>query len=246
MHAKASALVLGILLGVSSQALATPFTFVDVEAGFNSDTATSPGPAFLSVTGTGIAGIGTATSTALADFGALGVSTSGSATPGPQTGGPTITSRAVAEFDDVLFVGGPDGAPVDVTVTLNMLGSCSASGAAGCIAQGSLAVPGSGVSVSSGGDGSSSVTFTWVGNSSFGIRAVFLATGSALDGSYDADFGHTLHTYVSSSTPGVVITSESGHDYSLPAAAPIATPEPATLVLLGTGVIAVARRRRRE
>ena len=247
------AFALSVLLGVSSRALATPFTFVDVEAGFSSATVTTQnGPSSLSVSGTGIGGIGTATSTGSAGFGTLGVFTTGSATPGPQVSGPTIVSRVEASFQDLLFIGGPDGAPVDITISLDLTGSCSTTvttsfADASCLTTASLAVPTSGLSVStSGGGQSQTATVTWVGNSEFPISADMLAIGSAYNGSFTDDFSHTLHTYISSTTPGVVITSQSGHDYSPSVDAPVATPEPATLALLGTGLLLVVRQRIRR
>ena len=70
-----------------------------------------------------------------------------------------------------------------------------------------------------------------------------VATGSAVDGSYEAAFADTLHFCVSSTTPGVDITSQSGHDYSLPAVA--AVPEPPVVALLAAGLLFVAHRRKR-
>ena len=86
----------------------------------------------------------------------------------------------------------------------------------------------------------SSTTISWVGNSQLGINGDMFASGSAYDGSYDAAFADTMSLYVSTTTPGVVITSQSGHDYSLPVSA---VPEPATFALLGAGLLVVARRR---
>jgi hypothetical protein len=70
-----------------------------------------------------------------------------------------------------------------------------------------------------------------------------LATGSAIEGSYEAAFADTMNLYVSAGTPGVVITSESGHDYSPPVAA---VPEPPIAALLAAGALAVAWTRRRQ
>jgi len=219
---------------------------VSVQAGFGSDSASASSAIERSVTGVGIGAVGTASAFARADFGSLGVSTNGSATPGPQVSGPTIVSRAEASFDDILFIGGPDGAPVSLTFTLDLHGTCSAlpdAFNASCDASGSLAVPGSGVSVTANASRSGSTTIAWVGNSQLGINADMLATGSAYNGSYEAAFADTLHVYVTTATPGAVITSQSGHDYS--PALVLAVPEPSTLALVGAGLLAVTYRRRR-
>lgn len=238
-----------LLLAISHAASATPMTFASVTAGFNSDNATSDGPLSLSVSGVGIEGLGIAGAAAIADFGSLGVSATGHAVPGPAF--PTVVSSADAKYTDLLFIGGPDG-PVELTFSLELLGGCSATDAAtsgftnaGCSAQGSLALPGNGLSVSPIVT-QRSVTIEWVGNSVLPINADLNANGFAWNGSYDANYIDTLHTFVSSSTAGVVITSESGHDYSPSAVVPIATPEPATLALLGTGLLALGRRRLRS
>jgi len=249
MNAKILTILGGLVLGTSLSASATPFTFVSVAAASNSDSASGSGPLSLSVSGVGLQGLGTAGASALADFGSLGVSATGHATPASAF--PTVGSSGEAQFNDLLFIGGPDG-PVDLTFSLDLEGGCFASDGAtggfpnaGSIAVGSLAVANTGVGVSDT-RRAGSVTITWVGNAALPIGGSLQASGFAWNGSFNADFIDTLHFFVTSTTPGVVITSESGHDYSPAAAAPIATPEPATLALLGTGLIALGRRRIRS
>ncbi|HUP07596.1 MAG TPA: PEP-CTERM sorting domain-containing protein [Caldimonas sp.] len=242
---RARAVALCMLIGAAAPASALPL-FVSVQAGFTFDSASSASAVERSVTGVGVADIGTASTFARADFGSLGVSTSGTATHGPQVSGATIVGRSEATFQDLLFIGGPEGMPVELTFTLQLDGTCVAlpdAFHASCDASGSVALPGSGVAVSAGGAHFNSTTIAWVAGSAIGINGAMLAMGSAIDGSYEAAFADTLHFYVSSPTPGVEITSQSGHDYSLPIAA--AVPEPPTILLLATGLLFVARRRMR-
>ena len=245
IRTKARAATWCLCMVAAAPASALPL-FVSVQAGFTFDSASSASPLERSVTGVGVADIGTASTFARADFGSLGVSTSGSATHGPQVVGATIVGRAEATFQDLLFIGGPEGAPVELTFTLQLDGTCVAlpdAFRASCDASGSVALPGSGVAVSASGAHFNSTTIAWVGGSAFPINGAMLATGSAIDGSYEAAFADTLHFYVSSPTPGVSITSQSGHDYSLPAVA--AVPEPPIAALIGAGLLFAALRQTR-
>lgn len=246
IRAKRRAVAWCILAGAAAPAPALPL-FVSVQAGFTFDSASSASAVERSVTGVGVADIGTASTFARADFGSLGVSTSGTATHGPQVSGATIVGRAEATFQDLLFIGGPEGMPVELTFTLQLDGTCVAlpdAFHASCDASGSVALPGSGVAVSASGAHSNSTTIAWVAGSAIGINGAMLAIGSAIDGSYEAAFADTLHFYVSSPTPGVDITSQSGHDYSLPVVA--AVPEPPTVVLLTAGLLLLATRAARS
>lgn len=236
-----------VTAGVSPAASAAHTTFVSVSAGANSDSTSGAGPLLLSISGAGLEGLGVGGASALADFGSLGVRATGHATPASAF--PTIVSSADASFTDLLFIAGPDG-PVNLTFSLELLGGCFATDGATAgfpnalcrSAAGSLAVPGAGVSVG-GTKPNGSVTITWVGNSALGISGDLNTSGYAWNGSYDANYIDTLHTFVMSSTPGVVITSESGHDYS-PTANVV--PIPAAGWLFGSGLlglIGVARRK---
>jgi hypothetical protein len=243
--AKRRAVALCMLLGAGGSAFGASLS-VSVQAGFSSDSANGSSALERSVSGSGIGGFGTVSAFARADFGSMGVSTSGSAPRGPQVSGPTIVSRAEATFQDILFIGGPAGTPVELTFTLDLEGTCSAlpdASLASCYAAGSVALPGAGVSVNADGARTTTATIAWVGDSAMGINGDMLAMGSAIDGSYEAAFADTLHLYVSSATPGVVITSESGHDYSPPVSA---VPEPPIAALLAGGALVVAWARRRQ
>jgi hypothetical protein len=88
---------------------------------------------------------------------------------------------------------------------------------------------------------SSSVTLLLPANVVIPIGGDLMASGFAWNGSYAANYADTLHTFVFSPTPDVVITSASGHDYS-PTADAIPTPEPASLFLLGGGLLGLAGR----
>ena len=61
--------------------------------------------------------------------------------------------------------------------------------------------------------------------------------------SFDAN--STSLSFVDSLTPGVFVVSDSGHDYSTPNVPP-AVPEPSSLLLLGTGISALAGVMRRK
>ena len=243
--AKRHAVAFCLFVGAGCPAFGASLS-VNVQAGFTFDSANGSSALERSVTGSGIGGFGTASAFARADFGSMGVSTNGSAPRGPQVSGPTIVSRSEATFQDILFIGGTAGAPVELTFTLELDGTCSAlpdASLASCYAAGGVALPGSGLSVTGDGSHTVSTTIAWVGGSAMGINGEMLATGSAIDGSYEAAFADTLHVYVSSTTPGVAITSESGHDYSPPVAA---VPEPPMALLVAGGLVAVALRRRRQ
>jgi hypothetical protein len=53
-----------------------------------------------------------------------------------------------------------------------------------------------------------------------------------------SDYSNTAHYYADPVTPGVYLTSDSGHDYSSPGASP-AVPEPASLSLAGLGLLSL-------
>src|SRR5262249_38350231 len=235
-HKSVTAIVLTTFLSFASRAAASPFTFVSVTAGDQSNNATASGALSLSLTGNGLDDDGTASATAHADFGSLGVVAAGSAIPAPAF--PTVVASARATFNDVLLIGGVDGEIVSVTLSLALNGPCTwTDGATGgfpdasCLGEGSLAGPGLlGVGVSEA-HPSGSITFDWGGNTLLPIGVELDANGYAWNGSFNAAFGDTLHVFAFSTTPGVIITSESGHDYS-PQASVVPVPEPGTALLL--------------
>ncbi len=75
----------------------------------------------------------------------------------------------------------------------------------------------------------------------FPIAPSLQAGGYATNGSFAADFENTAKVFVYSTTPGVTLVTESGHDYSLP------VPEPTTpsLCFLSMGLFASWRALRR-
>ncbi len=234
--------------GLSQPALAASFTFVSVAAGANGDQLTGFGP--LSLGALDANDDGSASASAHADFGTLGAVAVGSAAESTGLGFPVIGSSAEAMFNDgiTIFAPGEDTALVTFSLTLN--GNCSfTDGAtvgfpnAGCLGQGSLVGPpqlGIGVSDAK---PSSSVTLLLPTNVLIPIGGDLKASGFAWNGSYVASYGDTLHTFVFSPTPGVVITSVSGHDYS-PTAPTTPVPEPASLFLVGAGLLGICGRRR--
>jgi hypothetical protein len=80
--------------------------------------------------------------------------------------------------------------------------------------------------------------------SSFSLRAILSAQarygGGPGGGSVTTDFSRTAYYYADALTPGVFLTSDSGHDYSRPAVE--AVPAPGSLALAGTGVLVLLGR----
>lgn len=223
-----------------------PSTFVAVAAGFNANSSTSSLPQTLSISGLGLDGLGSGDAMALASFGSLGVAADATATPAEAF--PTVNASAEASFTDNLLISGPAALPVSITFSLELAGECFATAGAifghlnaACSASGSLFGPPTlsiGVSDTS---VSSSATITWVTNAILPIGADLRAGGFAWNGLFDASFGDTLHVFAFSTTPGVTITSESGHDYSPSALTPV--PEPGIWSLLAAGLIGLVSAR---
>jgi len=233
-----------LLAAGASPASATPFTFVSVSAGGNGDQSTSFGAQTLSASDA--TDDGSASASAHADFGTLGVVAAGAAFDGSVF--PAISSDAEAMFNDEITIVAPGVDTALVTFSLALNGNCVFTGGAtggfpnaGCLGQGSLFGPpqlGIGVSDS---NPAGAVTLLLSTNVVIPIGGALVAKGFAWNGSYLANYANTLHTFVFSPTPGVVITSASGHDYS-PTADAIATPEPASLFLLGGGLLGLGGR----
>jgi hypothetical protein len=217
-----------------------PSTYVGVTAEINANSSTSSLPQTLSISGLGLDGLGSGDAMALANFGSLGVATDATATPAEAF--PTVSASAEARFSDNLLISGPASMPVSITFSLELAGECFATAGAtfghlnaACSASGSLAGPPAlsiGVSDTR---VSSSATITWVSNTILPIAADLRAGGFAWNGLFDASFRDTLHVFAFSTTPGITITSEAGHDYSPSALTPV--PEPKTWSLLAAGLI---------
>jgi hypothetical protein len=86
-------------------------------------------------------------------------------------------------------------------------------------------------------------TLTWAAGTALPIGGYLSTSGYAWNGLFDASFSDTLHVYAWSTTPGVVITSASGHDYSPPSAVP--EPRGALLLAAGLATFALLQARRR-
>jgi PEP-CTERM motif len=237
---------LAALLSGTCAAQIPPSTYVAVTAGYNTNSSTSPLPQSLSISGVGLDGLGNGDATAVASFGRLGVVADATAVPAEAF--PTVNAAAEASFTDNLFIAGPASLPVSLTFSLELSGECSTTpGAsfghanAACGANASLGGPPTlsiGVSDT---QVSSSATITWVTNAILPIVADLRAGGFAYNGLFDASFGDTLHVFAFSTTPGVTITSTSGHDYSPLALAPV--PEPETWAMLAAGLIGLVSTR---
>ena len=152
-------------------------------------------------------------------------------------------ASALADFTDSVTVGAPIGVTsVDLVISLDLRGSCS--GTAGATA----GTPNSGCGVQAVVEniivldhpGTISAVRTVAADSVFSFNSYLQVDGFAWNGAFAADFADTGHVYLWSTTPGVVLTSESGHDYAPP------VPEPGTSALLLAGVSVVALRWRRQ
>ena len=73
------------------------------------------------------------------------------------------------------------------------------------------------------------------------------ASAAIRDNYFESDFSHTAHTYADVLTPGVTLTSLSGHDYSSPAPVPEASSmiSLGVLLSLGLGGLIISVRRRK-
>jgi hypothetical protein len=237
---------LSALVSGTCAAQIPPSTYVAVTAGFNANSSTSSGPQTLSISGLGLDSLGSGGALAVAGFGSLGVAADATATPAEAF--PTLGASAEARFTDNLLISGPASTPVSITFSLELAGGCFASDGAtfghlnaACSATGSLFGPPAlsiGVSDTL---ASNSATITWVANTILPIGADLRAGGFAWNGAFNASFGDTLHVFASSTTPGATITSESGHDYSPAALAPV--PEPQIWSLLAAGLIGLVSAR---
>ncbi len=237
-------LVLAALALAGGQSLAQT-TYVGVAVEAQSLNSTSALPQTLSLSGSGLDGLGSGDAMAIANFGGLGVSADGTAVPAEAF--PTVGASAEARFTDTLFVSGTPGSVASLSFAISLAGSCfTTDGAtdghpdAACAAAGSLGGPPS-LSLGVSNDRTSSATvITWAEGTVLPIGAYLTAGGYAWNGLFDASFADTLHVYAWSETPGVVLTSASGHDYS-----PVsAVPEPGDALLLASGLLMLAHRSR--
>jgi hypothetical protein len=164
---------------------------------------------------------------------------------------PYATTEATASFTDVISfaVAGNVSEPIEVVFQVALDGSCTGTPGAqdgfahsGCLAGISLfGPPWLGIGV--GAPGSSTFTKQLMSDQTVGIGSTLDVRGSAYKGEFTGDFSSTGHIYVFSTTPGVTVLSESGHDYALPQVA--AVPEPSVVLLLSGGLwgLWLARRR---
>ncbi len=255
------AATLGTLSGSASASLLASVT---VGAGSNSNsTQSTTAPVGLSISGTEENGTATALATATADFGTLGAMATASAAGG--SAHPVIFGSATALYNDTIRVlsSDPTLTTASVTFEIALEGSCTTTdGATGgfvnaaCGAQASMfGGPDLAIGVSWGGLLTNLVTLIVPVNVDLPIGAYLGVSGYANNGTFTGSFGSTLHSYIFSDLAGILITSESGHDYSLPGTSGGGTgggtntvPEPGTLsaMSLGFAGLILTRRRKRD
>jgi hypothetical protein len=199
-----------------------------------------------------VGGVGENSATALAnttaDFGTLGATAAGSAAEGSAF--PVIGAGASAEYNDTIRVlsADPATASVDVTFEIALEGTYSATDGAtfglpnaACAANAHMfGGPDLLLGVSwAGGNLTDLVTLIVPVNVDPPIGAFLGVSGLAWNGSFAANFGSTLHSYIFSDIAGITITSESRHDYGLPGSTGTGTnsvPEPAMCSVLALGL----------